>query len=87
MDLNELFARFEIEFEIDLPEDAEERMLRVCDVRDFVRKAYRAQGIEISAGAVFERLRRLSAVHTKTDASDIEPETRFADLVSRPRAA
>ena len=86
MDLNELYERFEIEFEIDLPDDAEETLGRVKDVRDFVRTAYRTQGIEISAGAVFERVRRISAVLTHSDASEIEPETRFADLIAR-RAA
>lgn len=87
MQLSALFERFEIEFELDLPADAEERLLRVADVRDFIRKAYARQGIEISSGAVFDRLRQIAAVLTRTDASEIEPQTRLADLVSGRRAA
>jgi len=88
MELSELFARFEVEFELELPEDAEQRLLTVSDVRDCIRKDYRRQGIEISAGAVFDRLRQIIAILTRTDATDIEPETRLADLVpERPSHA
>ncbi len=86
MELRELFARFEIEFELDLPDDAEETLICVRDVRDYVRKAYRDQGVEISSGATFERLRRITALLTRTDASEIEPASRFADLVQKYRA-
>lgn len=87
MELRELFARIEIEFELDLPDDAEETLLCVRDVRDYIRKAYRDQGVEISSGATFERLRRITAVLTRTDASEIEPASRFADLIAQYRAA
>ena len=88
MDLNELFERFEIEFELDLPEDAEETLLTVRDVRDYIRRIYRDQGIEAPAGAIFERVRRITAVLTHTDVSEIEPPTRFADLMpNRPHRA
>jgi hypothetical protein len=88
MELMELFERFEIEFELDLPEDAEDTLLTVRDVRDCIRKIYRDQGIEAPSGAIFERLRRLTATLTHSDASEIEPPTRFADLlVTRPYRA
>jgi hypothetical protein len=87
MELRELFSRFEIEFELDLPDDAEETLLCVRDVRDYIRKAYGDQGVEISSGATFERLRRITALLTRTDASEIEPATRFADLIPQYRAA
>jgi hypothetical protein len=86
MELRELFSRFEIEFELDLPEDAEETLACVRDVRDYVRKAYRDQGIEISSGAAFERIRRITALLTRADASEIEPGSRFTDLLQH-RAA
>jgi acyl carrier protein len=82
MELQELFSRFEIEFEIDLPDDAEETLRCVRDVRDCVRRIYREQGIEAPAGAIFERLRRLIAVLARVDASEIEPQTHFADLLA-----
>ena len=87
MDLNEVFSRYEVEFELDLPDDAEDSLLCVRDVRDYIRKVYRDQGIEASAGAIFERLRRITAVLTRTDASEIAPETRLSDLVRTHRAA
>jgi hypothetical protein len=87
MDLNELFSRFEVEFELDLPDDAEDTLVCVRDVRDYIRKVYRDQGIEASAGAIFERLRRIAAVLTQTDASEIAPATRLCDLVQASRAA
>jgi hypothetical protein len=87
MDLNELFSRFEVEFELDLPDDAEESLVCVRDVRDHIRKVYREQGIEASAGAIFERLRRITALLTRTDASEIAPAPRLSDLVQAHRAA
>jgi hypothetical protein len=87
MELYELFERFEIEFELDLPDDAEETLLTVRDVRDSIRQIYREQGIEAPSGAIFERLRRLTALLTRADASDIEPATRFSDLLPTHRAA
>lgn len=87
MELRELFARFEIEFELDLPDDAEETLVCVRDVRDYVRKAYRDQGIEIPSGATFERIRRITALMTRADASEIEPASRFADLLPKYWAA
>jgi hypothetical protein len=81
MELRELFARFEIEFELDLPDDAEETLTCVRDVRDYVRKAYDNQGVELSSGAAFERIRRITALLTRIDASEIEPGSRFADLL------
>jgi hypothetical protein len=80
MHVSELFQRYEIEFELDLPEDAEETLVYVRDVRDYIRKAYREQGIEASSGAIFDRLRQITAVLTRTDASEIEPQTRLSDL-------
>ena len=87
MDLNELFTRFEVEFELNLPDDAEDTLVCVRDVRDYIRKIYREQGIEASSGAIFERVRRITAVLTHADASEIEPQTRLADLVLNDRAA
>lgn len=82
MQLSELLSCFENEFELDIPEDAEESMLCIRDVRDYVREVYRGQGIEVPAGAVFERIRRLVAVVTATDATDVRPDTRLADLAN-----
>ena len=88
MELSELFSRFEVEFELDIPEDVEETLQCVRDVRDYIRQVYREQGIEASAGAIFERVRRLTAQLTHSDASEIEPATRFADLMpGRPNRA
>jgi hypothetical protein len=87
MQVGALFERFAVEFELDMPAEAEEKLLRVADVRDFIRKAYARQGIEISAGAVFDRLRQLAALLTHADASEIEPQTLLADLVAGRRAA
>lgn len=81
MEVSDLLGRFEIEFEIDIPENAEDSLVTVRDVRDYIRKVYREQGIEAPAGAIFERMRRMIAVLTRNDASDIEPATRLADLV------
>jgi hypothetical protein len=82
MHLSELLSCFENEFELDIPEDAEETMVCVRDVRDYVREVYREQGIEVPSGAVFERIRRLVAVLTATDATDIRPDTKLVDLAS-----
>jgi hypothetical protein len=87
MELSELFLRFEVEFELDMPGDAEETLLCVRDVRDHIRKIYREQGVEAPSGAIFERLRRITAVLTRVDASDIEPQTRLCDLIPKHRAA
>ena len=80
MNVTELLACFENEFELDIPEDAEETMVCIRDVRDYVREVYRGQGIEVPSGAVFERIRWLVAVVTATDATDVRPESKLADL-------
>ncbi len=87
MDLDELFLRFEVEFELDMPDDAENTLVCVRDVRDYIREVYREQGIEAPAGAIFERVRRIAAHVTHADASEIEPKTRLADLILNSRAA
>jgi len=86
MNVNALFARLEIEFEMDIPEEIEESLVCVRDVRDFIRTTYRAQGIEAPAGAIFERVRRLAARLADADASDIRPETKFSEIVARRTA-
>ena len=83
MEVSDLFERFEIEFEIEIPEAAESALITVRDVRDYIRQVYREQGVEAPAGAIFERVRRLMAVLTRNDASEIEPATRLADLVPK----
>lgn len=83
MEISDLLSRFEIEFEIEIPEYVEDSLVTVRDVRDYIRKVYREQGIEAPAGAIFERMRRLIAVLTRTDASEIEPATRLADLTAK----
>jgi hypothetical protein len=87
MELNELFSRFEVEFELDMPDDAEDTLVQVRDVRDYIREVYREQGIEAPAGAIFERVRRIAAHLAHADASEIEPQTRLADLIRHNRAA
>jgi hypothetical protein len=87
MEMNELFSRFEVEFELDMPDDAEDTLVHVRDVRDYIREVYREQGIEAPAGAIFERVRRIAAHLTHADASEIEPQTRLADLIRQDRAA
>lgn len=87
MELFNLFARFETEFEIDFPRDAAETMPAVKDVRDFVRRAYAQQGIECPAGVIFDRVARLLAIVLRADAMGVRPETRFADLLPKRPAA
>lgn len=87
MDLESLFARFEAEFELDFPADAETTMTRVRDVREFVRRAYARQGIEISAGAVFERLRCVLALVVRGGADEVRPESALMDILARKRPA
>jgi hypothetical protein len=88
MNPSELYSRLEIEFELEIPEAAEEGLRSVRDVRDYIRHVYREQGIEVSSGAVFERVRRLIAVLARVDASAIRPETLLSDVEeSRPSRA
>ncbi|GAA0524692.1 hypothetical protein FHS83_001842 [Rhizomicrobium palustre] len=86
MELYNLFARFSLEFEVDFPQDASETMLTVKDVRDFVRREYVREGIECSAGVIFDRITRLMAILLRVDVMSVRPETRFADLLRRPAA-
>jgi len=81
MELHNLLLRFSNEFEIDFPENAEETMPAVKDVRDYVRHKIASQGIECSSGMVFDRMRALMAIVLRLDASTIRPETRFADVL------
>lgn len=87
MELYNLFLRFSQEFEVDFPENAEEKLVSVKDVRDYVRKEISKQGIECSAGVVFDRICRLMAIVLRVDVSEIGPETRFADVLKRRSAA
>ena len=87
MELDNLYMRIEKEFEIDLPEQAEEKMACVKDVCDFIRKEYARQCIEIPAGVIFDRVRRLMAIVLRVDDSIIKLNTSFADLVDRRNSA
>jgi hypothetical protein len=88
MNLSDLFSRLEDDFEIEIPEYVEEDMVTVQDVRDYIREMYRDQGMEVPAGAIFERVRRLIAVLARVDASAIQPETKLANVeASRPSRA
>ncbi len=80
MNLGELYSRLEDEFEIEIPEEVEGKLVCVRDVRDYIRECYRLQGMEMPAGLVFERLRRLVAILAKTDASAIRPETKLEGI-------
>ncbi len=86
MELDNLFARFEKEFEIELPEHADEKMVQVRDVCAFIRKDYARQGIECPSGVIFDRVRRLMAIVLRADDGDIQLTTRFADMVT-PRSS
>lgn len=83
MNLSDLFAHLEIEFDIDIPEDAEETMLCVRDLRDYIRDAFKDQGMDLPAGAVFERVRRTIAVWAKVDAMTIQPQTKLIDIMPK----
>lgn len=87
MELYNLFVRFETEFEIEFPENAAETMVTVKDVRDFVRRAYAKQGIECSAGVIFDRIAKLLAILLRADAMAVRPETRFGDLLPKRKPA
>jgi hypothetical protein len=81
MKLSDLYSKLEEEFEIDIPEEAEETMVCVRDIRDYIREACRLQGIEMPAGAIFERVRRAIAVWAKVDAMSIQPQTKLVDIM------
>jgi acyl carrier protein len=83
MNLSDLFAHLESEFELDIPEDAEETMLCVRDIRDYICDCYRDQGMELPASAIFERVRRTIAVWAKVDVMKIQPQTRLTDIVPK----
>lgn len=87
MDLYGLFLRFSKEFEVDFPEDAEEKFATVQDVRDFVRREIARQGVECSSGVVFDRLCRLMALVLRVDATEIKLQTRFEDILGRRSSA
>jgi hypothetical protein len=87
MELENLFLRFEKEFEIDLPEQADETIVSVKDACDFIRKEYARQGIEIPSGVVFDRIRRLMGIVLRADDAAIKLNTRFADVVARYNSA
>ncbi len=87
MELDSLFARFEKEFEIELPEHADEKMAHVKAMCDFIRKDYARQGVECSSGVIFDRVRRLMAIVLRIDEGEIRPATRFADVVARRSTA
>lgn len=86
MEVYNLFLRFETEFEVEFPENAEETMPCVKDVRDFVRREISRQGVECSAGVVFDRMCRLMALVLRVDATEIRPETRFSDVLRQSAA-
>lgn len=86
MNLNELFTRLENEFQIEIPEADEAKLASVRDLRDYIREAYREQSMELPAGLIFERLRRLIALVALVDASDVKPESRLADIGGRVAA-
>jgi hypothetical protein len=80
MNLSDLFERLEVEFELEIPEDAEDSLLCVQDVRNYVREIYKEQGIEVPSGAIFERIRRMIALLAHVDASAIRPETKLSEI-------
>lgn len=82
MNLTDFYSRLETEFELDIPEEAEEKLTNVRDVRDYIREAYRVQGTELPSGLIFERIRRIIAVLAKTDATAIKPETKLSEIES-----
>ena len=86
MELENLFLRIEKEFEIDLPEQAEDNVVSVKDACDFIRKEYARQGIECPAGMIFDRIRRLMAIVLRADDDKIRLNTRFSDVVA-PRSS
>lgn len=53
------------------------------DVCDYIRKLYRSQGTEASAGAILERVRNISALVSRVSTMDIELQTKLADLFQR----
>ncbi len=83
MNLSDLFAHLETEFEVDIPEDAEETMPCVRDIRDYIRDCYKDQGMELPSGAVFERVRRVIAIWAKVDAMKIQPQTKLVDILPK----
>ena len=83
MNLSDLFAHLEAEFDIDIPEDAEETLPCVRDVRDYIRDCYRDRGMNMPAVAIFERLRRAIARWAKIDGTKIEPQTKLVDLLPK----
>jgi hypothetical protein len=83
MDVYSLFLRFSKEFEVDFPDNAEETMITVKDVRDYVRREIARQGVECSSGVVFDRLCRIMSMVLRVDSTGIKLETRFEDLLLR----
>jgi hypothetical protein len=55
-------------------------MVTVQDVRDYIRETYRTLDMEVPAGAIFERVRRLIAVLAHVDATAIQPDTKLANV-------
>ncbi len=84
MNLSDLYAKLEDEFEIEIPESVEDSLVCVRDVRDYIREIYKSQGIELPSGAIFERVRRLIAVQARVDASAIRPETKLEGVEDSP---
>lgn len=83
MDLSDLFSHLEVEFDMDIPADAEETMPCVRDIRDFIRESYKDQGMDMPSVAVFERVRRAIAAWAKVDVKSIEPGTKLVDLMPK----
>lgn len=87
MELDTLFSRFEIEFEVEFADDAVDTLVTVKAVRDYIRREIMRQGVECSAGVVFDRMCQLIALVLRVDAMAIRPETRLADLLPKRQSA
>lgn len=81
MKLSDLFAGLETEFDLDIPEEVEDKMVCVRDVRDYIVEAYRMQGTQLPSALIFERVRRVIAGLTDLDTKNIQPQTKLADLM------
>lgn len=83
MKLSDLFSHLEVEFDLDIPEDAEETLLTIRDIRDYIRDCYRDQGMDQPAVAIFVRVCRVVAAWAKVDSRKLQPETKLADVMPR----
>ncbi len=79
LDTVELVMAIEEEFDVTIPDDTAEEMVRVRDVRDWLVAHLHTKGRDADPDDVFTRLRRLTSHTTNIPEDEIGLDARFID--------